>query len=106
MEGMEEGGIHRIKMEKLEALFMVYHLLFNLKAPMLAKLQMKQGVLVCVAIMFESVADSPSCRVSSPVLCLSLMKVGSLDHDGRGEGAHSGAQKQHKSWLHLQSGRE
>ena len=37
--------------------------------------------------MFESVADSPSpsCRVSSPVLCLSLMKVGSLDHDGERE---------------------
>ena len=38
--------------------------------------------------MFESVADSPSpspSRVSSPVLCLSLMKVGSLDHDGERE---------------------
>ena len=49
---------------------------------------MKRGVLVCVAIMFESVADSPSpspSRVSSPVLCLSLMKVGSLDHDGERE---------------------
>ena len=38
-------------------------------------------------MVFES--DSPSSsssRVSSPVLCLSLMKVGSLDHDGEREG--------------------
>ena len=88
------GRIHLIKMENMRRALYLW-LAVRCQNGFLTRRNERPNetkVLVCVPMMLES--DSPSSipssssRVgSSPVLCLSLMKVGSLDHDGERERA-------------------